>query len=109
MSMSLLGNHFDVHTGGIDHRELHHVNEIAHSEAFLEDDRPWGRYWLHNEFILLDAQKIAKSAVKVFAADGITIQQFNEPAGGQVVFHLHVHIIPRKEGIALKPPADVCR
>jgi cysteinyl-tRNA synthetase len=62
MSMSLLGNHFDVHTGGIDHRELHHVNEIAQSEAFLEDDRPWVRYWLHNEFILLDAQKIAKSA-----------------------------------------------
>jgi cysteinyl-tRNA synthetase len=62
MSMSLLGEHFDVHTGGIDHRELHHVNEIAQSEAYLEDGRPWVRYWLHNEFILLDAQKIAKSA-----------------------------------------------
>jgi len=62
MSMSLLGEHFDIHTGGIDHRELHHVNEIAQSEAFLEDGRPWVRYWLHNEFILLDAQKIAKSA-----------------------------------------------
>jgi len=62
MSMSLLGDHFDIHTGGIDHRELHHVNEIAQSEAYLEDDRPWVRYWLHNEFILLDAQKIAKSA-----------------------------------------------
>jgi cysteinyl-tRNA synthetase len=62
MSMTLLGEHFDVHTGGIDHRELHHVNEIAQSEAYLEDDRPWVRYWLHNEFILLDAQKIAKSA-----------------------------------------------
>lgn len=52
------------------------------------------------------AQKIAQAAVKVFGADGITIQQFNEPAGGQVVFHLHVHIIPRKQGIALKPPAS---
>jgi cysteinyl-tRNA synthetase len=62
MSMALLGDHFDIHTGGIDHRELHHVNEIAQSEAFLEDDQPWVRYWLHNEFILLDAQKIAKSA-----------------------------------------------
>jgi cysteinyl-tRNA synthetase len=62
MSMTLLGQHFDIHTGGIDHRELHHVNEIAQSEAYLEDDRPWVRYWLHNEFILLDAQKIAKSA-----------------------------------------------
>jgi cysteinyl-tRNA synthetase len=62
MSMALLGEHFDIHTGGIDHRELHHVNEIAQSEAFLDDGRPWVRYWLHNEFILLDAQKIAKSA-----------------------------------------------
>jgi len=42
--------------------------------------------------------------MKAFAADGITIQQFNEPAGGQVVFHLHVHIIPRKNGEPLKPP-----
>jgi histidine triad (HIT) family protein len=53
------------------------------------------------------AQKIAKAAMQVFAADGITIQQFNESAGGQVVFHLHVHVIPRKDGVALKPPATV--
>jgi histidine triad (HIT) family protein len=51
-------------------------------------------------------QRIARAAVKVFAADGLTIQQFNEPAGGQVVFHLHVHVIPRKEGMPLKPPAS---
>ena len=35
MSMALLGEHFDIHTGGVDHRELHHVNEIAQSEAYL--------------------------------------------------------------------------
>jgi len=52
-------------------------------------------------------QTIARAAVKVFAADGLTIQQFNEPAGGQVVFHLHVHVIPRKAGVSLKPPASV--
>jgi histidine triad (HIT) family protein len=52
-------------------------------------------------------QTIAKAAVAVFAADGLTIQQFNEPAGGQVVFHLHVHIIPRKTGVPMKPPASV--
>jgi histidine triad (HIT) family protein len=51
-------------------------------------------------------QKVARAAVSVFAADGVTIQQFNEPAGGQVVFHLHVHVIPRKSGVALKPPAS---
>jgi len=50
-------------------------------------------------------QRIARVAMKVFAADGLTIQQFNEPAGGQVVFHLHVHIIPRQAGVPLKPPA----
>ena len=52
------------------------------------------------------AQRIARAAEKVFDADGLTIQQFNEPAGGQVVFHLHFHVIPRKTGQALKPPAS---
>src|SRR5580658_10302184 len=52
------------------------------------------------------AQRIARAAVKVFEADGLTIQQFNEPAGGQVVFHLHVHIIPRKAGVGMKAPAS---
>jgi histidine triad (HIT) family protein len=50
--------------------------------------------------------KIAAAAMKAFKADGITIQQFNEPAGGQVVFHLHVHVMPRQNGIALLPPAS---
>lgn len=50
-------------------------------------------------------QKIAKAAIAVFKADGVTIQQFNESAGGQVVFHLHFHVIPRKDGVPMKPPA----
>jgi len=53
------------------------------------------------------AQKIAQTAVKVFHADGVTVQQFNESAGGQVVFHLHVHVIPRKAGEAMKPAASI--
>jgi histidine triad (HIT) family protein len=52
------------------------------------------------------AQKIAKVSMDTFGADGVTIQQFNESAGGQVVFHLHVHVIPRKTGVAMKPPAS---
>ena len=52
------------------------------------------------------AQKIAKAAMPAFGADGITVQQFNESAGGQVVFHLHVHVIPRKTGVPMKPPAS---
>ncbi len=53
------------------------------------------------------AQKIAKAGMTVFNADGVTVQQFSESAGGQVVFHLHVHVMPRVAGIALKPPASV--
>ena len=56
--------------------------------------------------VIKATQRIARAAIDVFAADGLTIQQFNEPAGGQVVFHLHVHILPRKTGVALKPPAS---
>jgi histidine triad (HIT) family protein len=52
------------------------------------------------------AQKIARAGMKAFAADGITLAQFSEPAGGQVVFHLHVHVMPRKDGLDLKPPAS---
>ena len=50
--------------------------------------------------------RIAAAAKKAFDADGITVQQFNEAAGGQVVFHLHVHVMPRQDGIALLPPAS---
>ena len=57
--------------------------------------------------VMYVAQKIAHAGMKAFDADGITVQQFNEPAGGQVVFHLHVHVIPRKIGASLKPPASV--
>jgi len=51
-------------------------------------------------------RRIARAAMTAFKADGITVQQFNEAAGGQVVFHLHVHVMPRHDGIALLPPAS---
>jgi histidine triad (HIT) family protein len=51
-------------------------------------------------------QKIALAAKSAFAADGVTIMQFNEPAGGQTVFHLHFHIIPRFAGVPLKRHSD---
>ncbi|MEC9343656.1 MAG: HIT family protein [Pseudomonadota bacterium] len=50
--------------------------------------------------------KVARAAKSAFQADGVTIQQFNEAAGGQVVFHMHVHIIPRFEGVSMGPPAS---
>jgi histidine triad (HIT) family protein len=48
-------------------------------------------------------QSVARAAKAALGADGVTIQQFNESAGGQVVFHLHVHVIPRFQGTPLKP------
>jgi histidine triad (HIT) family protein len=53
--------------------------------------------------VMATVRKIAKAQMSAFEADGITIQQFNEPAGGQVVFHLHMHVMPRKDGITLRP------
>jgi histidine triad (HIT) family protein len=50
-------------------------------------------------------QKVAIAAKKAFAADGISIMQFNEAAGGQSVFHLHFHVMPRFEAMGLKPHA----
>ena len=49
------------------------------------------------------AQIVGRAAKEALSADGLTIQQFNESAGGQVVFHIHVHVIPRFEGVPLKP------
>ncbi|MDK1492221.1 HIT family protein [Sinorhizobium sp. 7-81] len=48
-------------------------------------------------------QKIAIAAKEAFDADGVTIMQFNEAPAGQSVYHLHFHVIPRREGIPLKP------
>lgn len=50
-------------------------------------------------------QKVAKAVKKAFDADGVVVSQFNEPAAGQTVFHLHVHIIPRFDGVDLKKHA----
>ena len=53
------------------------------------------------------AQKVAHAAIKAFGADGITIQQFNEDAGGQEVYHYHVHVIPRHGGKHMGPPGTM--
>ncbi len=49
-------------------------------------------------------QKVAKAVKSATAAEGLSIMQFNESAGGQVVFHLHFHILPRWGGVELRPP-----
>ena len=53
--------------------------------------------------LMASVQKVAKAVRQAFGAEGILIQQFNEPAAGQTVFHLHVHILPRTAGVPLRP------
>lgn len=52
--------------------------------------------------LMSTVQKISRAVARAFAADGVSIMQFNEAAAGQTVFHLHVHILPRKQGQELK-------
>jgi len=60
MSMKYLGESFDIHSGGIDHIQVHHTNEIAQSEAAT--GKKWVNYWLHAEFLVLDKGKMSKSS-----------------------------------------------
>ena len=59
MALELLGEVFDIHTGGVDHIPVHHENEIAQSEALLE--KPAVRFWMHGEFMMVDNGKMSKS------------------------------------------------
>jgi histidine triad (HIT) family protein len=53
--------------------------------------------------LMTAVQKVARAVKAAFNANGVTVIQFNEPAAGQTVFHLHVHVIPRFDGVSLKP------
>jgi histidine triad (HIT) family protein len=53
--------------------------------------------------LMAGVQKVARAVKAAFKADGVAIIQFNEPAAGQTVFHLHIHVIPRFDGVPLKP------
>ena len=62
MSKHYLGAHFDIHTGGIDHREIHHPNEIAQNQAHCECADTGASVWMHNNFLVERAGKMSKSS-----------------------------------------------
>ena len=64
MSMSSLGEQIDIHTGGVDNMFPHHENEIAQSECAT--GKPFSKYWMHNELVLVDNKKMAKSFKNFF-------------------------------------------
>jgi cysteinyl-tRNA synthetase len=72
MSMKYLGEQFDIHCGGIDHIPVHHTNEIAQSES-ATGKKPWVKYWMHNEFVNMGADKMSKSL-----SNFITLQTLKE-------------------------------
>ncbi|MDP3986386.1 MAG: cysteine--tRNA ligase [Candidatus Veblenbacteria bacterium] len=70
MSMKYLGETFDIHCGGIDHIPVHHTNEIAQSEAAT--GKPFVKYWLHGEFLVVDAKRMGKSEGNLLTLDWLT-------------------------------------
>jgi cysteinyl-tRNA synthetase len=65
MSVKHLGKQFDIHTGGEDHIQIHHTNEIAQSEAAY-DVHPWVNFWLHGGFLTFKGEKVSKSKGGLF-------------------------------------------
>lgn len=75
MSMEYLGDSIDIHTGGIDHIPVHHTNEIAQSEAAT--GKPFVKYWIHHEFLLIDGEKMSKSKKNFYRIDEIREKGFD--------------------------------
>ena len=75
MAIKYLGEVFDIHCGGIDHVPVHHTNEIAQTEAATK--KPWVKIWMHGEFLLINAEKMAKSTGNFFKLEDLTLKGFD--------------------------------
>jgi len=75
MGIDQLGLPFDIHTGGIDHIPVHHSNEIAQAEAGY--NKNLAKYWLHNEFLILKKEKMAKSKGGIITIDKLIEKNIN--------------------------------
>ncbi len=75
MSMKYLGESFDIHTGGIDHKEIHHPNEIAQSEAVT--NKPLAKYWIHTAFMQISGEKMSKSLGNTYTLYDLEQQNYD--------------------------------
>ncbi len=79
MSMKYLGDQFDIHTGGIDHINVHHTNEIAQAEAATGKE-PFVRYWVHHNHLHVDGVKMSKSLGNFYTIDDVVKRGINPRA-----------------------------
>jgi cysteinyl-tRNA synthetase len=84
MGRKYLGDLFDIHTGGADHIPVHHENEIAQTAACTGE--PGARYWMHNEFLLVDGGKMSKSMGNVYTVSDLVEKGF-EPLSYRYFCH----------------------
>ncbi|MDE1855521.1 MAG: cysteine--tRNA ligase [Candidatus Micrarchaeota archaeon] len=87
MSMKYLGEHFDIHCGGVDHIPIHHTNEIAQSEAATGEK--FVNYWVHMEFMQVDRRKMSKSFRNIYTLEDL--EKKGHSALGYRYFTFGVH------------------
>lgn len=87
MSMKALGPTFDIHTGGIDHINIHHTNEIAQSEA--ASGRKFVNYWVHHAFLMVKDEKMSKSLENIYTVEDIVKKGFTPLALRYLYFQTH--------------------
>lgn len=79
MSIKYLGEQFEIHTGGIDHIQVHHTNEIAQTEAATGKE-PFVKYWVHHNMLLVNSEKMSKSLNNFITIDDVIAKGFDPRA-----------------------------
>jgi len=88
MSSKYLGKHFDIHTGGIDHIQIHHTNEIAQSESAF-GKKPWVNYWMHSGHLRLKKGKMSKSAGSILRLEDLEKKGYSPMNFRYLVLSVH--------------------
>jgi cysteinyl-tRNA synthetase len=91
MSTKHLGEQFDIHTGGVDLIFPHHTNEIAQTEA-ATGKSPWVKYWIHNEHLLVNGEKMSKSAGNFYTLKDLVEKGYDKIAIRYELLKTHYRI-----------------